>query len=59
MREIERTKEYINDLNNIEDLITDYVVGLNNGSLTIGDAKRQISGLERNCSITRLDPSYI
>lgn len=59
MKEIERTKAYIDELINIEDLITNYVVGLNDGSLTIGDAKKQILGLERNCVITRLDPSYM
>lgn len=59
MKEIERTKNYIDELINIEDLITNYTVGLNDGSLTIGDARKQISGLERNCVITKLDPSYI
>lgn len=59
MREIERTKSYIDELINIEDLITNYSVGLNDGSLNIGDARKQISGLEKNLIITKLNPSYM
>lgn len=59
MKEIEKTKEFINELNNIEELITTYTDGLNCGNLSIGEAKKQISGLEKNCIITKLDPSYM
>lgn len=59
MKEIERVREYINELSDIEELILESTKGLNRGEISIGDAKKQISGLERNCIITKLPLRYM
>lgn len=59
MKEIERIREYTDELSNIEELILESTFGLNVGEVSISDAKRQISGLEKNCIITKLNPSFL
>lgn len=59
MSEIEKLKEFVNELNNIEELIYDSVVNLNHGEVPIWVAKKQIVGIEKNCKITKLDPLYL
>lgn len=59
MKQIERTREFINELADIEELIFDNAQGLNRGDTPLWEAKRQIKGLERNCKLTKLDPSFL
>lgn len=40
MKEIERTKEFVNELLNIEELILDSATGLNHGDIPMWDAKK-------------------
>lgn len=59
MKEIERTREFINELSNIEELIFESTQGLNRGETSLWDAKRQISGLEKNCLLTKLSTNFM
>lgn len=55
MSEIERTKEFIDGLIDAEDMINESITTLNQGC-QIGEAKKKIAGIERNCIITKLNP---
>lgn len=59
MKEIERVREFINELSDVEELILENTNGLNNGEISIWDAKRQISGLEKNCFLTKLSTKFM
>lgn len=58
MKEIEKTKEFIEHLADAEEMVFENVQGLNN-ECPIGVAKKKIIGLEKNCKIIKLDPSYL
>ncbi len=58
MTEIERAREFVDNLEYAEEMIFESVIGLNEG-YPIGDAKKKIVGVERNCQIRRLDTSYL
>ncbi|MCH5166388.1 MAG: hypothetical protein J1F35_00715 [Erysipelotrichales bacterium] len=55
MTEIERTNEFLEQLIDAEEMIYKGAKGLNDG-IPIGEAKRQISGLEKNIKITKIEP---
>lgn len=59
MEQIKRTREFINELADIEELIFDNMQGLNRGDVSLWDAKKQIKGLERNCELTKLSPTLL
>lgn len=59
MSKIEEAREFINELTDVEELILDNTQGLNLGEASIGEARKQLSGLERNCLITKLDGSLL
>lgn len=55
MSEIERTKEFIEGLIDADDIISASITTLNKGC-PIGEAKKKISGLEKNFIFTRITP---
>lgn len=58
MSEIERAREFVEELVYAEEIINESVRGLNN-FCPIGEAKKRIVGVERNCKIIKLDPTFL
>lgn len=58
MEEIKRAKEFIRELNDIEELIFDSVMELSSGC-PIWVAKKKIIGIEKNCKLIKLSPSFL
>lgn len=58
MREIERTREFIENLVIAQEIIGESIDGLNS-FCPIGEARKKIVGVESNCEIIKLDPSFL
>ncbi len=58
MTEVERTREFMENLVYAEELILDSVQGLNRGC-PVGDARKQIIGTEKNCKLIKLDSTFM
>ena len=55
MKEIERTNEFVEHLVDAEEMIAESTIGLND-EYPIGEAKKRVIGVEKNCKFIKIDP---